>query len=140
MRQIIFIGALSFFLVACADVPSDREIQIQVSNFLLKDNNYELYDIENFVKVNGFQQEDNTYIAHIKYELMFKKGLDDLANSLDSDEPSSLLDKGLAAVGMVALTAQYGNFKAGDRLPRDEKVTLIKTEQGWRLKQEFMED
>ena len=72
--------------------------------------------------------------------LVFKKGLDDLANSLDNDEPSSLLDKGLAAVGMVALTAQYGNFKAGDRLPRDEKVTLIKTEQGWRLKQEFMED
>jgi hypothetical protein len=38
------------------------------------------------------------------------------------------------------LTAQYGNFKAGDRITQEDKLVLIKTEKGWRLKQEFLEE
>jgi hypothetical protein len=131
---------LLLLLTACANKPSNEELRTQVTAYLLKNNRDRLYSVENFQKVNGFQNDDRTYTAQVKYDLVFKINLEDAPQLIGEDANKTILDKGMAALGLLSLTAQYGNFKAGDRVSREEKVVLIKTEKGWRLKDEFLKE
>jgi hypothetical protein len=66
--------------------------------------------------------------------------LEDAPQYLGDESDDSFLKKSADALGLLSLTAQYGNFQAGDRIPQEDKVVLIKTEKGWRLKQEFLDE
>jgi hypothetical protein len=134
------IGLFVVLLTACANKPSEDELRTQVTTYLLKNNRDKLYSVENFQKVNGFQNDDRTYTAQVKYDLVFKVDLEDASKYIGEDANTTIVDKGIAALGLLSLTAQYGNFKAGDRVPQEEKVVLIKTEKGWRLKDEFLKE
>lgn len=138
MRNMVFIGLIIVVLTACSNKPSDEELRTQVTAYLLKNNRDKLFSVENFQKVNGFQNDTNTYTAEVKYDLVFKISLEEASQLFGQGSNTSFLDKGITALGLLSLTAQYGNFKAGDRVARDEKVVLIKTEKGWRLKDEFL--
>lgn len=143
MKKILSVAVIFLFfftLSACSTKPSDEVLRAQVMDYLLKDNRDKLYSVENFRKVNGFQNDPVTYTAQVQYDLVFKIDWNDASQHMGEQSNSSLLRHGIAALGMLALTAQYGNFKAGDRITEDEKVVLIKTEQGWRLKEEFLNE
>ena len=127
-------------LTACANKPSDDQLRAQVTANLLKHNRDKLFSVENFEKVNGFQNDERTYTAEVKYDLVFKIDLQDAPQIIGDDSNKTFLDKGIATLGLLSLTAQYGNFKAGERVTQDEKVVLIKTEKGWRLKDEFLKE
>jgi hypothetical protein len=127
-------------VTACANKPGDEELRTQVTTYLLKDYRSKLYSVENFQKINGFKNDENTYTAQVQYDLVFKVDLQDAPQQLDDDANDSFLKKSADALGLLSLTAQYGNFKAGDRIKQQDKVVLIKTEKGWRLKQEFLDE
>lgn len=127
-------------LTACANKPGDEELRTQVTEQLLKGYRGKLYTVENFQKLNGFKNDEHTYTAHVQYDVVFKVDLQDAPQYLADETDETFLQKGSDALGLLALTAEYGNFKAGDRVTQDDKVVLIRTEKGWRLKEEFLEE
>ena len=105
----------------------DGDIERQVNERLLREGG-SLYIVENFRKTNGFEPGQNVYVAEVEYDLVFQKSLADLALNLrDSKDPL------LAGLDLVELGIKYGQFQAGERRHRTEKVTFHKTEQGWLL-------
>ncbi|MCD6526214.1 MAG: hypothetical protein J7K75_04390 [Desulfuromonas sp.] len=136
MRNILFV-LLLIILTACTSIPSDSEIKIQVAKSVLHQGGEKIFALENFHKLNGVSVDESTYIAEVQYDLVFRKGLDELTAELkeqSSQSPLAALGAGMEILGQLM---QYGQFKAGDRLPRHEKHKLIKTEQGWRLAKDF---
>jgi hypothetical protein len=126
MKRLFFMTFI-LLLAACANRPGDGEIQRQVTERLLSEGG-SLYTIENFIKTNGFEPGQNVYVAEVEYDLVFQKSLADLALNLrDSKDPL------LAGLDLVALGIKYGQFQAGERRHRAEKVTFQKTERGWLL-------
>lgn len=114
-------------LAACSNRPSEAEVQRQVSERTLGGNRG-LFVIENFNKLNGFEASPNVYRVDVGYDLVFQKSLADLALNLGKRD-----DPVLAGLDLVALGLRYGQFQAGDRQRRTEKVTFQHTERGWLL-------
>lgn len=121
-------------LTACSLKPNETEIQTQVTARLLKDGADQIIEIKNFRKTDGYKESDNRYIAYVSYDVVFKKGLKDVVRHIESNAKDNPL-KGLGAgLEMMALQIQYGNFKAGHAVTKEEKIEFIKTEKGWRIK------
>ena len=126
MKRLLF-AIFIMLLAACANRPGDGDIERQVNERLLREGG-SLYVVENFRKTNGFEPGQNVYVAEVEYDLVFQKSLADLAINLrDSQDPL------LAGLDLVALGLRYGQFQAGERRHRTEKVTFHKTERGWLL-------
>ncbi len=127
MYRVLFPILALLLLAACANRPGDGDIQRQVTERLLGQGG-SLYVVENFRKTNGFEPSQNVYIAEVEYDLVFQKSLADLALNLrERNDPL------LAGLDLVALGLKYGQFQAGERRHRAEKVTFHKTERGWLL-------
>jgi len=135
MKKIVFLFAI-LLLTGCSGKPSNDEIEEQVVGNLLSDGGEEIFQIENFKKINGFEKDSKTYIADVKYDLVFRKGIKELAKHLKQESKGSPLGAFGAGFGIMALQMQYGNFKAGHRVTKEEKVTFIKTENGWRISEQ----
>lgn len=133
MNKLITVLLLALLLTACSKKPSQLEMQRQVETTLQDQGLDQLFTVEHFQKTNGFQKSDNVYIADVKYDLVFRKDFDEVLAELKqqaSDNPVLVLTDGMSS---MALRLQYGNFKAGQRITREEKITFINTEQGWRI-------
>ncbi len=127
MQRVLFPILALLLLAACANRPGDGDIQRQVTERLLSEGG-SLYAIESFHKTNGFEPSQNVYVAEVEYDLVFQKSLADLALNLrDRSDPL------LAGLDLMALGLKYGQFQAGERRHRTEKVTFHKTERGWLL-------
>jgi hypothetical protein len=127
MHRVLFPILALLLLAACTNRPGDSDIQRQVTERLLSQGG-NLYVVENFRKTNGFEPSQNVYIAEVEYDLVFQKSLADLALNLrERNDPL------LAGLDLVALGLKYGQFQAGERRHRAEKVTFHKTERGWLL-------
>ena len=126
MKRILLTISI-LLLAACANRPGDGDIERQVNERLLREGG-SLYVVEKFIKINGFEPSQNVYVAEVEYDLVFQKSLADLALNLrDSKDPL------LAGLDLVELGIKYGQFQAGERRHRAEKVTFHKTERGWLL-------
>jgi len=140
MRSLISLSILLFAMLGlggCQSVPTDAEIQIQVAKQVLSHNNEKIFSLENFHKVNGLSVDKQTYIAEVEYDLVFRKGLEELSaelNRTSNDNPLAAFGSGME---LLTQLMKYGQFKAGDRIPHHEKFKLIKTEQGWRMAADF---
>jgi hypothetical protein len=64
---------------------------------------------------------------------VFRKSLAGLQDELEKDAQDSPFRALSRSVEIMALKLKYGNFRVGDHLARKDKLTLIKTEQGWRI-------
>lgn len=124
---------LSGILLACTSLPDDVEIEEIFTQHKLSDGFGDLFSVQAFKKTNGFHKSDNVYIVDVEYDLKFKKGLGDVLEEISEDPVGP--QYGVFGSKFIAYTikANYGNFSAGDRIHREEKITLIKTEQGWQL-------
>lgn len=124
-------------LSACTSPPSDEHIKIQVARHILPQAGEEIFSLENFRKIDGLLTHDDNYIVEVSYDLVFRKSLDEISVQL-SDEakhaPFVAMDKGLELFSKVM---KFGNFKAGERIHRTEIYRMVKTEQGWRLADDF---
>lgn len=126
---------LMLILLGCSGKPSDVEIESLFVENLLKDGGEQLFQIDNFEKTNGFEKDSKNYIADVKYDLVFVKSLSEISERLVLESKHNILNSLGAGIGLLSLKVQYGNFKAGHRITKEEKVTFIKTEKGWRISQ-----
>lgn len=135
MKKFFTIIALSFafILSGCSGKPSDGEIERQIIGKLQGNGGVQILTVENFKKTNGFEKDSKTYIADVRYEIVFKKGFPEVAQLLKQELQGSPFGAMGESLGMMALQMQYGDFKAGDRFVKEEKVTFINTENGWRV-------
>ncbi len=135
MKRFTSILGLSFFLLACSGAPSSSEMEKIVNTELKTNSQHAVFTIENFQKMDGILEDAQHYTADVSYELVFTKSLRDMADSA-GQAPGGALDKLGAGMNLVTLSLLYGDFKAGDRLPRQQTLHLIKSENGWRLARE----
>ncbi|MBO1927492.1 membrane lipoprotein lipid attachment site-containing protein [Thiomicrorhabdus sp. 6S2-11] len=131
----IFLVSIMLLLTACSGSPSEGDIEDQVTEKLLGDGGDEYFEIDNFEKTNGFDKDDRTYIADVKYDVVFKKSLKEIAKEMEKEAKNSGSPFGAAGAGfgVMALSMEYGNFKEGHTVTKEEKIKLIKTENGWRI-------
>lgn len=142
----LLLSTAAVFLTACSGKPSDSEIETQVVAQLVDNEVRQLASIESFTKTNGFEKDANTYVADIKYKVVFKKSLQDLAREAqqaaanNASTGDASLDKAFSGaqgmingLAMLAIQAKFGDFKRGDSLERTDRLAFIKTEKGWML-------
>lgn len=120
-------------LAACSGKPSDRQIEKLVSEAMLSDGGAETYSISDFEKTNGLAKNEQLYIADVRYQLTFKKGFDELSDQVINAPSDSPFETVGAGFKLMTMRMQFGDFKAGDSITKEDRVQLIKTEQGWRL-------
>ena len=135
MKRILTVLGLSLFLLACSGKPSTSELEKLVAVELKANTPQAIYSIENFKKLDGMAQDATHYSADVSYDLVFNKSLQDVATQAQQ-APGGALDKLGAGMNLVSLSLLYGDFKAGDRLPRQQTLNLVKSENGWRLARE----
>lgn len=126
---------LGLLLTACSSKPGVDELKQLVAADLGATGPQAIFLVENFQKTNGYEKDDRHYVAEVNYDLVFQKSLKDIAVQAQN-EPGGPLEKMGKGMGLMTLGLLYGDFKAGDRLHREQAVTLIKTEQGWRIEKE----
>jgi hypothetical protein len=134
--RIFILLIISVLLVACSGKPKDSEIKSQVIDRFIRDGGdevFEVFEIKNFQKIDGFERDSKTYVANVRYELVFKKGIKELAETAKSAEG---LGGAMSQVVIMMLVAQYGYFNAGEAVLKEEKVILMKTENGWHIVEE----
>jgi hypothetical protein len=128
-------------LSACTSAPGDSEVTAQVLPLLIPSNMQTIAEIKNLHKGNGFEIDENTYAVDIDYQILFKKSFAELAKPADEaiQAQSGKADilAGVAnffnGLNLISLNMAYGDFKAGDKVSKHERVTFIKTENGWML-------
>lgn len=132
MKKIsLFIICLS--LAACSGKPSDRQIEQLVTDAMLSDGGAETYTVSDFEKTNGLAKNEQLYIADVRYQLNFKKSFDELSDQVINAPGDSPFETVGAGFKLMTMRMQYGDFKAGDSIVKEDRIQLIKTEQGWRL-------
>ena len=135
MKKFISIAFLSIFLSACTGLPEDKEIETLVGNNLLTDGLGDLFVLENFTKANGFRESDNVYIVDVEYDLVFQKSFIDVVREIRSDPTGPQYGMFGSKLILTAIQSNFGQFKAGDRIHKMDKITLHKTEKGWQIAQ-----
>lgn len=134
MRKII-LSLVLLLLAGCSGKPSNGEIENQVVADLL-DGMEDVYQIENFEKLNGFEQSRNTYVAEVRYDIVFKKSLREVAQDFKEAFGGSDIGNAISGLGLMGLNIKYGNFQAGHRVTKEEKILFINTENGWQISRE----
>jgi len=131
--RFVVVLILTSLAIACSPLPDTAEIETIFTEHKLSNGYSELFDLQAFKKTNGFHQSENVYVVDVEYDLTFKKGLGDVLSEISEDPVGP--QYGVLGSKFIAYTirANFGNFSAGDRIHRKEKVTLIKTEQGWQI-------
>lgn len=124
---------LAFFVGACSGVPDDREVERLVRENLLSDGLGDLFALENFRKTNGFQESDNVYIVDVEYELVFRKSFVDVVREIRADPTGPQYGLFGSKLILTAIESNFGQFETGDRISKQEKIRLHRTEKGWRL-------
>lgn len=116
---------IAIAVTACSGKPSDSDVKRQYLEFVTKAIDPKIMAVENFERVNGFQQDEKTYVVDVKYDIVMTKSFEQIARETSKDIGGML--------SLVALEEQVGRFKEGHRVTRNDKATFLKTEKGWVL-------
>ncbi len=92
-----------------------------------------LFTLEKFSKTNGFRESDNVYVVDIEYDLVFQKSFVDVVREIRDDPTGPQYGMFGSKFVLAAIRSNFGQFDAGDRIHKKDKVRLHKTEQGWQL-------
>ena len=133
MRKLVVIALFSVILGACSGVPEDKAIETMVRDNILSDGLGDLFELENFTKTNGFRESDNVYIVDIEYDLVFQKSFIDVMREIRANPTGPQYGMFGSKLVLTAIQSNFGQFEVGDRIHKVDKVTLHKTEKGWRL-------
>ncbi len=133
MKKFIAIALLSTLLSACSGLPEDKAIETMLRDSILSDGLGDLFVLENFTKTNGFRESDNVYIVDVEYDLVFQKSFVEVMREIRTDPTGPQYGMFGSKLVLAAIQSNFGQFEAGDRIHKVDKITLHKTEQGWQL-------
>lgn len=133
MKKFIAIALLSTLLGACSGLPEDKAIETMLHDSILSDGLGDLFVLEKFTKTNGFQESDNVYTVDVEYDLVFQKSFAEVMREIRADPTGPQYGMFGSKLVLAAIQSNFGQFDAGDRIHKVDKVTLHKTEQGWQL-------
>jgi hypothetical protein len=68
-----------------------------------------------------------------KFDITFNRSLEEIAEILKSKTDGSWLARQIINDNISSMRQEFGDFKAGFTGKREGKITLIKTEQGWKI-------
>ena len=133
IKKFISTALLVVLLSACSGLPEDKAIETMLRDSILSDGLGDLFVLENFSKTNGFRESDNVYIVDIEYDLIFQKSFTDVMREIRADPTGPQYGMFGSKLVLAAIQSNFGQFEAGDRIHKVDKVTLHKTEKGWQL-------
>jgi hypothetical protein len=133
MKKSVAIALLSILLGACSGLPEDKAIETMVRDSILSDGLGDLFMLENFSKTNGFRESDNVYIVDVEYDLVFQRSFIDVMREIRADPTGPQYGMFGSKLVLAAIQSNFGQFEAGDRIHKTDKVTLHQTEKGWQL-------
>ena len=133
MKKFIAIALLSTLLSACSGLPEDKAIETMLRDNILSDGLGDLFVLENFTKTNGFRESDNVYIVDVEYDLVFQKSFVEVMREIRADPTGPQYGMFGSKLVLAAIQSNFGQFKVGDRIHKLDKITLHKTEKGWRI-------
>ena len=133
IKKFISIALLSVLLSACSGLPEDKAIETMLRDSILSDGLGDLFVLENFTKTNGFRESDNVYIVDIEYDLVFQKSFNEVMREIRVDPTGPQYGMFGSKLLLAAIQSNFGQFDAGDRIHKEDKVTLHKTEKGGQL-------
>jgi len=121
--SLLIISSL-FLFIGCSNKPSDKEIEEQLIENFDASGISNMIEIEAFYKMNGYKENENTYVATVRYMMRFKYGLDELQTP-----NQGLFDRFF----IMAFRMKFGNFKKDDRGIVERDISLKKTDNGWHI-------
>jgi hypothetical protein len=133
MKRLAAALLATLFLWGCSGKPGDDEIESLVRNGVLSEGLGDLFRLENFTRTNGFRESDNVYIVDVEYDLVFRKGFVEVVREIRADPAGPQYGIFGSKLILTAIQSGFGQFEAGDRIHKAEKITLHDTEKGWRL-------
>ncbi len=134
MNKYFVIMLLGIVLSACTKVvPTDREVETMVRASVLSDGFGDLFALENFERTNGFRESDNVYIVDVEYDLVFRKSFVEVVREGGADPTGPQYGLFGSKLLLAAIQSNFGQFEVGDRIHKQQKIRLHKTEKGWRI-------
>jgi hypothetical protein len=133
MKKIIAILLMPVLLAACSGVPESREIESMLRDSILSDGLGDLFVLEKFTKTNGFRESDNVYIVDVEYDLVFQKSFIEVVREIRANPAGPQYGMFGSKLVLTAIQSNFGQFDAGDRIHKQDKIRLHKTERGWQL-------
>jgi hypothetical protein len=127
------IPLLALWLSGCNTGPGEEAIQSQVTAKLQAETDPNLFDISDFTVLGKEERMDGVYLVKVSYQVRFKQGLDQLQILHDEDLVYDRVGPFQQEMALMELERKYGEFEAGQSLPQETEVWMMKTEQGWRL-------
>ena len=79
------------------------------------------------------ERMEGVYLVKVSYQLHFKQGIDQLQVLHDEDLIYDRVGPFQQEMGLMELERKYGAFEAGQVLPQEAEVWMMKGEQGWQL-------
>ncbi|MGY4107975.1 hypothetical protein [Aeromonas encheleia] len=128
-----FIPLLALWLSGCNAGPGEEAIQSQVTAKLQAETDPNLFDISDFTVLGKEERMEGVYLVKVSYQVRFKQGLDQLQILHDEDLVYDRVGPFQQEMALMELERKYGEFEAGQALPQETEVWMMKTEQGWRL-------
>lgn len=133
MKRILVVAVAALLLWGCTSKPGDEEIESLVREAVLSEGLGDLFSLENFVRTNGFRESDNVYVVDVEYELVFQKSFVEVVREIRADPTGPQYGMFGSKLILAAIQSNFGQFEAGDKLHKKEKITLHQTEKGWRV-------
>ncbi|WP_407275958.1 hypothetical protein [Halothiobacillus sp. DCM-1] len=78
--------------------------------------------------LNAAKQPSGQWQVDVTATLLFKQSAETMATTLDRSQPAAGF---LGKIGQLGLILQFGNFKAGQTLPYQTRLTLLQGSAGW---------
>ena len=131
MKNLSLLLLLIFLLAGCSD--SGKPSADQIKQLYFSELDYKIFDVKNFTKVDGFLKNDNTYIADISYDLIFKINSNKLPEILGIETHQGIKSL-IPVIGLNMLVGKLGGeFEPGDSRKAFIQITLIKKDKGWAI-------
>ena len=133
MKRFILLSLLTVLLGACSGLPEEKEIETLVRDNLLTDGLGDLFALRNFKKTNGFRESENVYVVDVEYDLEFQKSFTEVVREIRADPTGPQYGMFGSKLVLTAIQTNFGQFDVGDRIHKEEKIRLHRTENGWQL-------
>lgn len=132
MKRILLL--LLLLLSACTPAPPGQEALKEALRAHLGALGPDAFlEIENVTLLDSKRQDDNHIQVALVYQVRFTENFPDAARALSTGQPDMFARFG-SSLGAMALKMEFGVFRKGDLLERQDSLQLVRNDKGqWQL-------